>query len=53
MMKPLPSISQAYALLSQEEKQREVHASSQFINESASMYASNHTQIHPQNFQHN
>ena len=53
MMTPLPSISQAYALLSQEEKQREVHASSHFITESASMNATNHIQVHPQFQQHN
>lgn len=41
MMSPLPSISQAYALIIQEEKQREIHVSSQFISESASMVAMN------------
>ncbi|XP_057540583.1 uncharacterized protein LOC130818430 [Amaranthus tricolor] len=52
MMKPLPSVSQAYALLSQEEKQREVQAASEFINESASMYASNHNQNQQQRIQY-
>ena len=37
MMKPLPSVTQAYALLIQDEKQREVQSASTFINESASM----------------
>lgn len=37
MMKPLPSVSQAYAFLIQEEKHREIQASTQFIFESAAM----------------
>ncbi|KAJ0733953.1 putative transcription factor interactor and regulator CCHC(Zn) family [Helianthus annuus] len=37
MMNPLPSISQAYALLVQDEKQKEIHASGQFNLEAASM----------------
>ncbi|XP_057516108.1 uncharacterized protein LOC130797522 [Amaranthus tricolor] len=41
------------ALLSQEEKQREVHASSPFFTKSASMNASHHTQVHLQIQQHN
>lgn len=41
MMNPLPSISQAYGLVIQEENQREIHASTQFISESASMSVSN------------
>lgn len=39
MMKPLPSVAQAYALLIQDEKQREVHSVSHFLPESASMNA--------------
>lgn len=39
MMSPLPSISQAYSLLIQEEHQRKVHAISQFLQESASLNA--------------
>lgn len=39
MMKSSPTIGQAYALLVQEEKQREIHASSNFLTESASMNA--------------
>lgn len=37
MMMLLPSLSQAYSLLMQEEKQREVHAATQFMLDSASM----------------
>ena len=48
MMKPLPSISQAYALLIQDEKQKEVKAATQFIPESASMYAFNQSPMIPQ-----
>lgn len=39
MMKPLPSINEAYSLLMHDEKQREIHAYSQFLHESASMNA--------------
>lgn len=38
-MKPLPSIAQAYSLLIQDEKQREVHSSPTFVSESVSMNA--------------
>ncbi|XP_022030833.1 uncharacterized protein LOC110931759 [Helianthus annuus] len=41
MMKPIPSIRQAYAQLVQDEKQREIHASTQFVSESAAMNVSN------------
>ncbi|KAL4576370.1 hypothetical protein LXL04_012463 [Taraxacum kok-saghyz] len=37
MMKPLPSVAQAYALLIQDEKQREFNSSSNFFPESAAM----------------
>uniref|UniRef100_A0A251S0A7 Putative zinc finger, CCHC-type, Gag-polypeptide of LTR copia-type n=2 Tax=Helianthus annuus TaxID=4232 RepID=A0A251S0A7_HELAN len=40
MMKPLPSIGQAYALLVQDKKQREIHSSTQFVSESAAMNVS-------------
>lgn len=44
MMKPLPSTIQAYALLIQEDKQREVHSPSQFIADSAYMNVINQNQ---------
>ncbi|KAD5961517.1 hypothetical protein E3N88_12990 [Mikania micrantha] len=44
MMKPFPSINQAYALLIQDEKQREIHAGAQFLSESASMNVNTHSQ---------
>lgn len=44
MMKPLPSINQAYSLLMQDEKQREVHSVSHFMMESASMNVAAHMQ---------
>ncbi|KAJ0581298.1 putative retrotransposon Copia-like protein [Helianthus annuus] len=37
MMKPLPSISAAYAILIQDEKQREIHSTNIFAPESSSM----------------
>ncbi|XP_023730366.1 uncharacterized protein LOC111878081 [Lactuca sativa] len=37
MMKPLPTVAQDYALLIQDEKQREVHSYSNFFPESAAM----------------
>lgn len=43
LMKPLPTVAQAYALLIQDEKQREVHSPSVFMNESASLNASVNT----------
>ncbi|KAI3810565.1 hypothetical protein L1987_20184 [Smallanthus sonchifolius] len=39
MVKPLPSIHEAYAFLIQDEKQRELHSSAQFIPQNASMNA--------------
>ncbi|KAI3713165.1 hypothetical protein L1987_71738 [Smallanthus sonchifolius] len=39
-MKPIPSINEAYAFLIQDEKQRELHSSAQFIPQNASMNAS-------------
>ncbi|KAJ0587501.1 putative transcription factor interactor and regulator CCHC(Zn) family [Helianthus annuus] len=44
MMQPLPSLNQAYSLVIQDEKQREIHAASMFHSESASMNVS--SQIH-------
>lgn len=41
MMKPLPTVAQAYTLLIQDEKQCELQSSSIFISESASMIAKN------------
>lgn len=40
MMQPLPTIGQAYSFLVQDEKQREIHASSQFLTDSVSVNAS-------------
>lgn len=40
MMSPLPSIAQAFAMLIQEKKQREVKPHNQFVMESASLNAS-------------
>jgi len=40
MMAPIPSISQAYSLLVQEERQRQVKAKVQFLTENASMSGS-------------
>lgn len=40
MMKHIPTISQAYAMLLQEKKQTEIHTHVQFVPESASMTAS-------------
>ena len=37
MMSPLPSISQVYSMLIQEDKQREIRSSSQFLAESTSL----------------
>ena len=37
MMSPLPSISQVYSMLIQEEKQREIRSASHFLTESASL----------------
>lgn len=37
-MQPLPSITQAYALLMQDEKQKEIHASTKFVTENAAMH---------------
>ncbi|XP_035829956.1 uncharacterized protein LOC110864935 [Helianthus annuus] len=42
MMQPLPTINQAYALVIQDEKQREIHAVSMFPSESASMNVNSH-----------
>ncbi|XP_076917422.1 uncharacterized protein LOC143577487 [Bidens hawaiensis] len=39
MMKPLPSISEAYAILIQDENQREIHSTNIFSTESSSMNA--------------
>lgn len=46
MMKPIPSINQAYALLIQEERQREMSSTGQFLSESASMNVNTHVQGH-------
>lgn len=46
MQKPIPSINQAYAILIQEEKQREMSSSGQFFSESASMNANTSVQSH-------
>ncbi|KAK9061154.1 hypothetical protein SSX86_018334 [Deinandra increscens subsp. villosa] len=37
MMQPLPSVNQAYALIIQDEKQRELHSSNSFVSDSSSM----------------
>ncbi|XP_076918297.1 uncharacterized protein LOC143578693 [Bidens hawaiensis] len=44
MMQPLPSINQAYALLIQDEKQREIHSSVMFPSNSASMNVNSQAQ---------
>ncbi|XP_022024526.1 uncharacterized protein LOC110924849 [Helianthus annuus] len=44
MMQPLPSINQAYAILTQEETQRGISTTGHFSSESASMNASVHSQ---------
>ncbi|MFS7988884.1 putative transcription factor interactor and regulator CCHC(Zn) family [Helianthus anomalus] len=44
MMQPLPSINQAYALLIQDEKQREISSAAQFSTESASMHVNSQFQ---------
>lgn len=41
MMSPLPNVNHTYALLMQDEKQREVYVNSQFPGESASFLAGN------------
>ncbi|XP_076959918.1 uncharacterized protein LOC143636131 [Bidens hawaiensis] len=41
MMKPLPSMSEVYSILVQDEKQREMHSSTPFVPESASMNVAN------------
>ncbi|XP_076882896.1 uncharacterized protein LOC143531495 [Bidens hawaiensis] len=45
MMQPMPSISQAYALLIQDENQREIHSPNQFLADSASMNVNVQSQI--------
>ncbi|KAL8090045.1 uncharacterized protein LOC141697667 [Apium graveolens] len=40
MKTPLPNISQAYSILLQEESQREIHSSTQFVTDSASLHVS-------------
>ncbi|GAB4851720.1 hypothetical protein Ancab_039938 [Ancistrocladus abbreviatus] len=47
MMSLLPSVGQAYSLLIQEEKQREIRASSQFSSESASLQIDIHKNGNP------
>jgi len=42
MMNPLPSIGKVYSMLTQEEKQREVQATAQFLADSASLSADAH-----------
>ncbi|XP_069144346.1 uncharacterized protein [Solanum lycopersicum] len=43
MLSPLPSVYHAYSLLMQDEKQREVYMSSQYLGNSASFLATNQT----------
>lgn len=49
MMNPLPSFSQVYGILIQEEKQREIQAASHFTNDSVSMNASANVSIQSHN----
>ncbi|KAM0048148.1 putative RNA-directed DNA polymerase [Helianthus debilis subsp. tardiflorus] len=44
MMQPLPSINHAYALLIQDEKQREIHSTNHFASDSASMNVHSNSQ---------
>ncbi|KAL9995344.1 putative RNA-directed DNA polymerase [Helianthus debilis subsp. tardiflorus] len=44
MKDPLPSLSQAYALIIQDEKQREIHSNNNFIQESAAMHINTYYQ---------
>ncbi|XP_035830652.1 uncharacterized protein LOC118479895 [Helianthus annuus] len=44
MMQPLPSISQAYALLIHDEKQKEIHPATQSFTEASAMHVQNQSQ---------
>lgn len=46
MMSPLPSISQVYSMLIQEEKQREIRSSGYFLADSASLAVESHKSHH-------
>ncbi|XP_049357136.1 uncharacterized protein LOC125821815 [Solanum verrucosum] len=50
MISPLPSISNSYALLIQEEKQREVHNTPKFPGESSSFVVANQANVGPRSF---
>lgn len=53
MLNPLPTMAQAYSLLLQKEKQREMQANTHFLADSASLYASGNRNNHYRSNQYN